>query len=742
MQTDKRPLFGLARFGVACLAAVLGVAGLAHGQGAGIDPADVWLQAYSLFQEAEEAEKNGNLLDALSKYNQSQPLFDSLGRDYPDFHPDLVRYRRQMLAGKVQDLKERMRGSTGGHYQAPATPQPSVDQGVQMDSLQPVSPEFQAPAQPEMSGGVELPQPWRPGAQPGGPSAAPPGQPLLVRPPGGSVGQGEARESPRLWENMPAPQTPNSNPLASSLEQVNRQFEVMRSEIDRLNRQNTALSTELSNKQAQLDQSQLQLQQAQARVSQLEVESRQARRNPNLEAKVTQLESLLKESLEQLRKADQLNRELFAEREATRAEIDRLKREKEDVEKERDHLKAIVANGGEDSIAQLMEENQRLREKISLAEETARKMSKDSEKSQGELLVLKEQIARIQKDRDRLARENQRYEAHIAELTSHLKSLGQEVANIDPGDAPAGAAPELSDEKKLLYDVVVKHLRRQSQIKQTKALLLQELDKLGVKAESLFAMVEDIASGPSLSPEERQLFKEPEMSELVDATAVEAVQGTILVEGKETDGSGTGILQIKDVQEELLQVQKAARLDFQEGRYEDAEKNYLKYLEFRPRSVVCLCNLALVKLTTKKYPEAEELLEKAIALKNDHGTAYYLLGRSYFEQGRLDDALNRLDEGLHYDPKNAKAQNCVGVISTQKGFAKRAEEAFKAAVEIDPEYADAHFNLAVFYATGEKPNAGKVEEHYLKAVHLGVPRDAAIENFITASASGATVSQR
>ena len=90
----------------------------------------------------------------------------------------------------------------------------------------------------------------------------------------------------------------------------------------------------------------------------------------------------------------------------------------------------------------------------------------------------------------------------------------------------------------------------------------------------------------------------------------------------------------------------------------------------------------------------------------------------------------KLEEGLTHDPQNAKAHNCVGVISSQKGWVTRAERAFTNAVSIDPKYGDAHFNLAVLYATRDQPDPKAAEKHYFEALHLGVPRDSSIEEFL------------
>ncbi len=167
---------------------------------------------------------------------------------------------------------------------------------------------------------------------------------------------------------------------------------------------------------------------------------------------------------------------------------------------------------------------------------------------------------------------------------------------------------------------------------------------------------------------------------------------------------------------------------------------FLEYLRFRPRNVACLCNLGVLKIAVKNYSEAEYFLEKALAIESESGLAHYLLGRTYYLQGKLDDALAKLEKGLTFDPQNAKAHNTVGVISTQKGWVARAEKAFTSAVSINPKYGDAHFNLAVLYVTRDEPNPKAAEKHYFEALHLGVPRDASIENFLKeAEAAGPSI---
>jgi Tfp pilus assembly protein PilF/predicted nuclease with TOPRIM domain len=759
MQTEQGPFKGLRRaFLLACMAVGAFSAGTTLGQDAGkFDPSDIWFRAFTLLQDGMKAEEQGRSLDALSKYNESKPLFDGLAREFPEFHPQLVEYRRTLLVQKLAGLRDRMRQTPGATGQpmlppnqafGPAQPDPGIV-GAGVVDVQPISPEF-GPAGAG-DGSVQLPQ-W----QPSNPNA--PASPTVIRPPvDGSVVQSAPSPSPGMPQFLGtatnsstelATPEPGDNPFM----RIQQDFDRMRSEIDRLAKKNKELETDLAFRKSELFDSQSALAESQRRAAdlqkRLQVAEKLSKTDPNVEAEVGRLKQILNEALSELEKANQEKQELLAQLNSTQSELERIKAERDEIEKERGNLQAIMDGGGESvALTQLMADNRGLQEKLKQVEESAKSLEKENRDKTVEIALLKEQVDQIKADRQKLIDDNKRYEGHILDLRNRLKELGQELTEQDLAQVTA-MSPQDAQESLLLRQIVLKQLRRQTQVMRTKELLLKELDKLGAEADGVYAMVEDMASGPrDLTEQEKGFFKTPEMLELAEAAGVEQIEGIIMVEANgAANPSGAAIMgnQVtQKIADELTQIQKSARLDFIEGRYEEAEKSYRDYLSHRPKSVICLCNLALVKMATKKHGEAQELLEKAVAIKGDYGLAYYLLGRNFFQQGRLDEALERLNESIHYDPANPKAFNCVGVISSQKGFVNRAEDAFSEAVKLDPEFGDAHFNLAVIYATREKPDPNRAAEHYNRAMLLGVPRDNAIEGYLDAAKSAtATVSMR
>ena len=96
---------------------------------------------------------------------------------------------------------------------------------------------------------------------------------------------------------------------------------------------------------------------------------------------------------------------------------------------------------------------------------------------------------------------------------------------------------------------------------------------------------------------------------------------------------------------------------------------------------------------------------------------------------------------LSIEKVSFRLSTSINIVSKEKGFVGRAEKAFVRAVTLEPNFRDAHFNLAVLYFTKDLPDAKKAGLHYFKSIELGGERSAEIENFLkqaeAASALGA-----
>ena len=96
-------------------------------------------------------------------------------------------------------------------------------------------------------------------------------------------------------------------------------------------------------------------------------------------------------------------------------------------------------------------------------------------------------------------------------------------------------------------------------------------------------------------------------------------------------------------------------------------------------------------------------------------------------------AMAALAQATLYDPRNARARNYLGVVVGRKGWIDGAQAELTKAVELDPSYTDAHYNLAAFYLEKKPPSIELARRHYYRAVELGAEKDPDIEKILNAA---------
>lgn len=715
-----------------------------------LDPSDIWYRGFLLVQAAQELETQGKHLEALNKLTEAKPLYDHLAQQFPDFQPEIVKDRRHLIAEKRDELKTAMRKPQ---------PQPAAPAAIQAQAVNPFAGQGQTP-------GPAIAPPPLPGAGATRRTMEITDEQGEFSLPSWNEGVSQVLPSEPAAPGMPRVETrtPSVGAIANSLHNDLSQKDSL---IDWLNQENQKLRNDLKQRENLLQHVNAELGRAKASREELTRRISQEQNGGGLDAqqKIEQLKALLTDATDQLQTATDRNAQLVAAMEHSEAEMKKLRERMTELERERDNLVEVVngeGNGGK-ALKELMDRNRKLTEQLDRAEQLATSLSELNKEKDDDIALLKSEITRIKLERDQLLTENQRHQQSIEDLQRKLELLSDGLSEADK-QALANANPVERQENELLRSMVLKQLRTQAKIKQAKELLLTQLDKVGARSDSLIGLIEDMARGSQLTDEEKALFKAPQFEEIVEAatgppTVTAAATGassspdSTMAAGEDSSAPGSpsamsatlvaagngpspegadlnGLVENQKLSVELSQIDKAARLDFKEGRYSEAEAGFLEYLRYIPRSVPCLCNLGVLKISMKNYSEAEYYLEKALAIESNSGLANYLLGRTYFLQDKLDEALTKLEAGLTSDPQNAKAHNCVGVISSRKGWVERAEKAFANAVSIDPKYGDAHFNLAVLHATKNEPNPQESEKHYFRALHLGVPRDASIEGFL------------
>lgn len=461
-------------------------------------------------------------------------------------------------------------------------------------------------------------------------------------------------------------------------------------------------------------------------------------------------------------------RTVTAERDSARGEVSRLKEAQKQIDQiitERDKLKADLAT----------------------AEQTIKRYKSEGLSKDQEIARLKTEVAAVRTELTKVQQQSADYQKQMLEVKDKLEKQSRELASVkDTSGAGSTERKRLFSENEVLRGIVLRQMREQARRDQMKKLVLGELKKLELDSKALTSQIEILGSPlVKLNREELKLFKNPvitvseaEMSVSAaksepDATpetaaSVEStppkskddlpVLGSAPPEGdlpkrndpppqdsapktlsKPVDAGSTppGTSSpaapetgLPSVPQELMDQARQAKEDFERGNFADSEKIYVRMLSKAPNNVYVLSNLGVVRFRAGKLKLAEEAFRKAIAVSPEDAFSHCTLGIVLYSMNKYDDAVNSLTKALALNNRNATAHNYLGITAIQKGWAEAGLKELETAVQIDPKYADALFNLAVAYATQTPPNKEKAREFYKRATEQGAEPDTALETLI------------
>ncbi len=144
-----------------------------------------------------------------------------------------------------------------------------------------------------------------------------------------------------------------------------------------------------------------------------------------------------------------------------------------------------------------------------------------------------------------------------------------------------------------------------------------------------------------------------------------------------------------------------------QGRLDDAEKEYLKTLALRPGHFSSKIGLSSVYNRQGLYNQATVTLELAIKenLANaDHSFALARsnLGELYGKTGKIENAITEWEAALKIDPSLLPAHFNLGTAYMMTGKFELAVNAFKHCLKLNSRYEPALFNLAKVYQKQKK----------------------------------------
>ena len=172
----------------------------------------------------------------------------------------------------------------------------------------------------------------------------------------------------------------------------------------------------------------------------------------------------------------------------------------------------------------------------------------------------------------------------------------------------------------------------------------------------------------------------------------------------------------------------------------------LKAYEVRPLAGLLWAYLGDAYRGAKKYPEAIEAYQKALAITPNSGVYHNALADAYAKAGQTDKAIAEWNTAAQVEPANAATYYFnEGAILTNAGKVDDANAAFDKVIQIDPKKADAYYwkgvNLTAKMTTGKDnkviapPGTAEAFNKYLELDPSGKYADAAKQMLETIGAS-------
>ena len=163
------------------------------------------------------------------------------------------------------------------------------------------------------------------------------------------------------------------------------------------------------------------------------------------------------------------------------------------------------------------------------------------------------------------------------------------------------------------------------------------------------------------------------------------------------------------------------------GELADARKAFAAILVRQPQHLGSLINLGWVAQREKAWGEAEGYLKRAQVLAPENASVWLALGVVYLAQDKVDFALAAFSQTVALEPTNARARRMLGLTLGRKEWYSAAEGELRRSLEIEPNDAGAHFNLAVIYLQRQPAAIELARRHYHLSMDLGSAPDSKMD---------------
>lgn len=700
------------------------------------DPSETFLKAYMTSQQGEKLEHDNQFKAALVKFRVAVTLLEEVRKTHGGWQPAIVEYRARKIGESILRVQNKI--GTETDLAATAEPLPETATTPAPPAASPLLPQSAGPAEPTVdlgrarAGEARMPVPSQP-AEPRAVAAAPASTPS----------DAAIKEATKKLQDK-------VDQLQSELQKTRKEYSSVQKEKETLTTRLGETNSKLEKAQSELQKTQGAEKQARDQLVQAQDSLKKVQSGGNTDAKAAEaLRAEISQLKTALASAEQGRAAAEKEKDAASVKLTEANTEIAGIAKERDELISQLKNAGEaqQRVQVLVAENSDLTKKLAEAEKTVREISDDKPKKEQEIADVRRQVEQLRQQLAGSQKQNHDFEVTVADLRSQLEQTGAELDKAKLTGANAEETARLTKENDMLRSIVLRERQEEARRDQARKLMLAEFDKLQIKSETLNQQIDLLAQPVAkLSTEELALLRAPVVATSdsnpnavtasfavakqppPDAPAAPTAPSTN--KGVPTPGPNVETSFKPSVPDELVPLAKAAKENFDSGKFRASERLYDQILAKSPNNLYALSNLGAVYYRTGRLKAAELTLKKAVTLAPKDEFSRRTLGIVYYRQSKFDDAVTELTKALAINPKSFIAHNYLGITASEKGWQEAAEKEMLEAIAANPDYVDAHYNLAVIYATSKPPAKELAKQHYTKAIELGAEANPSLEQLL------------
>lgn len=154
--------------------------------------------------------------------------------------------------------------------------------------------------------------------------------------------------------------------------------------------------------------------------------------------------------------------------------------------------------------------------------------------------------------------------------------------------------------------------------------------------------------------------------------------------------------------------------------YEQALRLFNQVLNREPGHKKALKNKLIIKIDQEKNQETEEFLEFALKQIPEDSELHQIAGSYYMSLNKAERAEKHFKKSVALDDNNALAHYGLGLIAAnQHSNHEEAIDCFSRAIQLDQDFANAHFNRGCSYMLREQMDYAR--EDFLRAKKLDHP---------------------